>query len=359
MNNQSQCEGHKMTGYILNLKYVAYHALVACLFMLCGITQATAKDVIMDGVNWSRGMITAEGWGAPPERYRDNPARGRIMACRAAIVDAQRNLLERTKGVRIDSTTLVKDTMAQSDLVKTAVRGIIKGVHPRSRTLMDDGSCKVEAELPISGDLFSSLVPRDQFQKNIRSTSLEGSAKHHHPLSLLTLIRELMITDAQADEHPNLIIQTDDQQKLIETILHILDSNGSQTAKAQLQQALDDYQRIAGFSGIIIDASHIPNFRPAMTPWLRDSSGHKLYPNLETSYDLIQKKLPVTYDFSIDDAMHNERVAHKPMIIRAESIYGKRASDLVLDGKSLRRFRTVMDENHLGEKARIMIVLSE
>jgi len=343
--------------------YTTFFCLaITSVLITIGAKHAVANDVIVDGVNWSKAVITAEGWGIPPERYRNNPARATLMACRAAVVDVQRNLLERTKGVRVDSTTLVKDAMVESDLVRTAVSGLIRGVHPTKRTVLEDGSCKVDAELPISGNLFSAMVPRAKFKEMTQSASLQShndKSIFPQPESLIALVRTLLIPNAMAEVSPHLTIQSKEQQKLIESTLSMIQTDGGAIAAAHLQQALDDYQRISGFSGIIIDASEIPEFKLAALPWLRDSSGHKLYPNPSVSYDLVQKKLPVTYDFSIDDALKNARVATKPLVVKAVSTYQNRPSDLVLTGASLQRFLTVMDKNHLGEKARIMIIVSE
>ncbi|RMH18844.1 MAG: hypothetical protein D6698_06495, partial [Gammaproteobacteria bacterium] len=59
------------------------------------------------GVNWSTGKVFAEGVGVPPE-WAKYEAQRHALACRAAIVDAQRNLLESTQGVRIQSSTIIK-----------------------------------------------------------------------------------------------------------------------------------------------------------------------------------------------------------------------------------------------------------
>ena len=77
-------------------------------------------------INWSAGYIEAVGIGAPPERFIGK-IQARPMALRAAELVAKRNLLETTKGVRIDSTTLVKDFVVESDIINSQVEGIVKG----------------------------------------------------------------------------------------------------------------------------------------------------------------------------------------------------------------------------------------
>jgi hypothetical protein len=54
-------------------------------------------------------------------------ARGRLMAQRAAEVDAMRRLAERIKGVQITSTTRVADFVAESDRIETVTQAFIRG----------------------------------------------------------------------------------------------------------------------------------------------------------------------------------------------------------------------------------------
>ena len=83
-------------------------------------TQIIEKIGDKGKINWLEGYVEAKGIGAPPERYIGKPP-ARPMALRAARVDAYRNLLETTKGVRVDSSTLVKDYTVESDVINTQV----------------------------------------------------------------------------------------------------------------------------------------------------------------------------------------------------------------------------------------------
>lgn len=110
-------------------------------------------------INWSEGYIEALGIGAPPERYIGKP-QARPMALRAARVDAYRNLLEVTKGVRVDSTTVVKDFTVQSDVINAQVEGLIKGAKVVNQEYMSDGTVEVTVRMPIAGGFSEIIVPR-------------------------------------------------------------------------------------------------------------------------------------------------------------------------------------------------------
>jgi hypothetical protein len=110
-------------------------------------------------VDWTTGIITAVGIGAPPAQPA-NAAQARAMAERAAQVVALRNLLEAVKGVRVDSTTTVENFMVSSDIIKTEVSGFIQGAMPVDKKYMSDGSVEVTVGMRLTGALADALLPK-------------------------------------------------------------------------------------------------------------------------------------------------------------------------------------------------------
>jgi hypothetical protein len=110
-------------------------------------------------IDWTTGVITAVGIGAPPAQPA-NAAQARAMAERAAQVVAYRNLLEAVKGVRVDSTTLVENFMITSDVIRTEVSGIIQGAMIMDKKYMSDGSVEVTVGMKLTGALADALLPK-------------------------------------------------------------------------------------------------------------------------------------------------------------------------------------------------------
>lgn len=110
-------------------------------------------------VDWTTGVITAVGIGAPPAQPA-NAAQARAMAERAAQVVAYRNLLEVLKGVRVDSTTTVENFMVTSDVIRTEVSGIIQGAMIMDKKYMPDGSVEVTVGMKLTGALADTLLPK-------------------------------------------------------------------------------------------------------------------------------------------------------------------------------------------------------
>src|SRR4030067_2627355 len=104
---------------------------------------AFALDVVDElprgSINWSKGTVTAKGSGVAPSGAV-NPSQARLMAERAAISDARRNLLETVGEVRVDAVSTVGSLMTKRDVIVTKVGGIIKGSLVTDRRYLDDGS---------------------------------------------------------------------------------------------------------------------------------------------------------------------------------------------------------------------------
>ncbi|OPY86208.1 MAG: hypothetical protein A4E71_01675 [Smithella sp. PtaU1.Bin162] len=109
-------------------------------------------------VNWSGGYIEALGIGAPADKSIGK-ASARPMALRAAKVDAYRNLLEITKGVRVDSTTTIRDFTVESDVINTQVDGMVKGAVVVNQEYMSDGTVEVRVRMPLYGNLSQVIIP--------------------------------------------------------------------------------------------------------------------------------------------------------------------------------------------------------
>ncbi|HEX9113706.1 MAG TPA: hypothetical protein VF888_05095 [Nitrospirota bacterium] len=155
----------------MSAKRSSYLALLIVTYLVSAAGNASAqlvgtiKDVVESAgssgkVDWTTGVITSVGIGAPPAQPA-NAAQARAMAERAAQVVAYRNLLEAVKGVRVDSTTTVENFMVTSDAIKTEVSGIIQGAMVMDKKYMSDGSVEVTVGMKMSGALADALLPKD------------------------------------------------------------------------------------------------------------------------------------------------------------------------------------------------------
>jgi hypothetical protein len=98
--------------------------------------------------DWSKKTIQVTGKCAVNPAHAGNPGQTKLMAERGAITDGRRLLLEQVLGVRIDSKTVVKDMVAQSDDLKAEVEGMVREAKPVG-TYFDGSIASVNMELKL------------------------------------------------------------------------------------------------------------------------------------------------------------------------------------------------------------------
>jgi len=102
-------------------------------------------------VGWEKGIVEAVGTGFAPDNAR-SITHGTALARRAAILDAQRNLLEAIQGVQVDSETTMRNLEITSDVVQTKVSGLLKGAKIVRQQAMPDGSYQVVMSINLYGN---------------------------------------------------------------------------------------------------------------------------------------------------------------------------------------------------------------
>lgn len=140
--------------------------LATFLLLLCSVAMAAGADFELN-------RIEADGFGLPPDSVVSE-AQARLMARRAAISDAQRNLAEQIAGVQVDSETTVQNLQVSSDIVKSRVSALLKGAKVISESY-EDGACHVVMALPLYGvnnSLASAVLPRTTRRESFPATIL-------------------------------------------------------------------------------------------------------------------------------------------------------------------------------------------
>jgi hypothetical protein len=93
--------------------------------------------------------IRSIGMGVAPENTI-SPAQALVLAKRAAITDAYRQLGEKMYGIKLNAKDTVKDAIVKSTLVRTQVNAIIRNAEIQE-TIYKDGLCQVEMEVKLDG----------------------------------------------------------------------------------------------------------------------------------------------------------------------------------------------------------------
>ena len=120
--------------------------MLTALFMVAMSCVAFATDL-------SGNTITADGYG--------QLGQAAPMGYRAAVLDAQRNLLEQVKGAQITADTTVENMVTTSDVVRSRVTGLVRGAQIVVKEKTADGY-HVVLEMPVygAGSLAESVMPQ-------------------------------------------------------------------------------------------------------------------------------------------------------------------------------------------------------
>ncbi len=252
-------------------------------------------------IDWEQGVITVEGFGAPPEDKTG--AQARLMAQRAARVDAYRNAAEYIEGIRVNSTTTVRDYVVESDVIQTQVSGFIRGgVFVEIEYSVDD-ACRAVLQLPIEG------------QDGLTSF-FERSAREDAPT--------LPVAEREQYEPPE-----------------------------------EPEREPADHTGIVVDARGL-NVEPALYPQIFDTDGYLLYGPTVVEVDNPELRSLVAYSRSSEKAMEMERLGDNPLLLEASDVVrreGEAPTDLILDSNQARQFLEQDQATGLIDRRAVVVII--
>lgn len=102
----------------------------------------------------------AVGYGATGAYPQYTPGQQKLMAMRAAQVDAYRNLAEQVHGFRVWGNTAVSAFAAQNDSIRTYVDSFIRGARVVNTTAIADGNFETTVELDLSQQFLDCFAPQ-------------------------------------------------------------------------------------------------------------------------------------------------------------------------------------------------------
>lgn len=138
--------------------------------VLLAIMLFAASSTVNAAPNWNTNTIQATGTGVANPRMATTPAHASMMARRAAVADAYRQLLEAIKGVNVDAETTVEQMMTTSDVITLKVSGIVKGAKIVSEGELAGGGYSVTMEIAMfggEGSLAETVLERPTYVEPI------------------------------------------------------------------------------------------------------------------------------------------------------------------------------------------------
>ena len=269
--------------------------LMACVMaMTLMVVSAASAFAAGTGMDWSGdSKITVQGTGVAPT-YAVNAIQARMLARRAAVVDAYRQLAELVKGVNVDSETTVENMMVTSDVTKTKVTALIQGARIVSEQAVDGGGYTVTMEMSVFGasnSLATAVLPTNTVPTSFPAP--DASVPASTPSSVQVNVQVTPgTTQTPATTIPS--VTTPSHQ-------------GSSAAAAPAGQA------IGGYTGLIVDCRGL-GLKPVMSPVIKNANGEPIYgyKNLDSATVIANGMASYTTDLS-----KATRAGTNPLVVKA------------------------------------------
>jgi len=296
-------------------------------------SQREVVELVGNGeINWSQGVILAKGSGAPPKEAK-NIAQARLMAERAALSDARRNLVEVLKGVRVDSETTVENYMVKSDQIRLSAEGFIQGSAElrNQRKYLSDGAIEVTVAMNLTGDFLTLMLSQAKEAKEMKFSKVPVAEKRAPQLPPPPSAKEMEPLPEQpkapAEEKPVL--------------------------EAKPLPAVADLPK---FTGLVIDTRGL-SMRAALIPRVLDENGQEIYQGQYVPQEKAGQNGVALYARDLTAAQTNPRVGKSPLTIKGLRVNPNNASEIILSSEDAKRVIPFARKGTFLEECKVMIVL--
>jgi hypothetical protein len=234
-------------------------------------------------INWSRGLLLAEGVAAP-----ETPADDRSDDREADVAEARRRALralsETAMEVPIRGPWRVRGVAENSDLVAAKIKDMVRQAHIMAQEYLSDGTVAVSMEMSLFGGFSQLVLPPEiksiESLKTIRETV--GQPGVSSPVE-------------NSDNHP--------------------------------------------FTGLVVDARGL-GCRPGLFPLILDEVGKEVYGSAFASREYAVQKGMSGYTMDAAAAMREDRVAPRPMLIKGLRVHPANSSVVVISNADGSRIRS-------------------
>jgi uncharacterized coiled-coil protein SlyX len=145
--------------YLTNAALTIFIWMMVVSFPILGRAEDLSREQISEYgfIDWLNQKVYANGVGIAP-KDKQNQTQAKTLAYRAAVVVAQRNLLEVIKGVHIDSETILEDRIVTDDIIVSKIEGVVKFSQVESSQLLENNAVSVTLSMPLTGRMGEVLI---------------------------------------------------------------------------------------------------------------------------------------------------------------------------------------------------------
>lgn len=267
-----------------------------------GARVDVVREVKGGSVNWTLGLVQAEGVWTPTDRT-EVEAVDRENAFAEAVAVARENLLQAVFSVRMASLRTVGDIAQENEGVAAGIRKMVREAPLARQEFLSDGTVKAIVELELHGGLSQLVLPPD--------------------------IRQIDAIHAVSEAQPK--------------------GNGS--APSGNGAAEDPV-----FTGLLVDARGL-EVRPSMVFRIMDENGQEVYGPAFVSREFAVQKGMAHY---VTDPEATERwpwVSERPLLVKGLRKIGPASTDLVISDADAARLQASSEHIAFLRKCRVLVVM--
>ena len=221
--------------------------------------------------NWNTNTIQVTGMGVANPNMAVTPAHASMLARRAAISDAYRQLLEVVQGVNVDADTTIENMMVQSDVIRVKVTGVVKGARIIDEGELAGGGYSVTMEISMfggEGSLAETVLERPTYVEPI-----PAPAPEYRP--------------------------------------PVIDNRPTYSG---------------GYTGLIVDCRGLGGVNPVMSPVIKNDNGQKIYGHKNLDFDRIIREGMASYARNMSET---SRAGSNPLIVTAIDVEDHNANPVL------------------------------
>ncbi|PTU66222.1 hypothetical protein DB032_15450 [Chromobacterium sp. Panama] len=122
-----------------------------------GIETEAPKVVVKEVNPYQPIVVRVVGSGAAPYTSSLTPSQRKLLALRAARLDAFRAIAEQVQGMKLVGNSSVSNMIANSDSFRTYVDAYLRGVNIVSNNMKPDGTSEAVAEITLDQDFYKQF----------------------------------------------------------------------------------------------------------------------------------------------------------------------------------------------------------
>lgn len=276
-------------------------------------------------VDWTRGMVIAEGKGTASGKL--TMAQARLRARGAAIADAYRVLAAAVGGVRVDAETTVRNYEIESDVVRTSISALIRGASILGENLetLPDGSYIYTVQVGLS--LYGPKGLAEAIYREIASKGTKPAQPEK---------REGPDSGTPSEQPPQSV-------------------TGSQRSSASKPESPSSRERPL-YTGLIVDATGM-SIMPSMAPKVLSEDGTEVYGTVTVSSRYANDVGVASFFKTLDEALRfRERVGDNPLVVRAKGVTKPYPTGVIVDARDAELIRAENARSGFLDELRVVIV---